>query len=431
MLLVLLCLVGASVSHYRFELKHYSADVFWALLLPALALWATTAGSPGRRWPRQLTFAVVAGAALWTSYGALFVAPGCLAWIVFDSLRRRDRAEVLRSTLAVVVWLSFFAVNYAVSLRHTHQNDFLRRYWSDRVPPPSAGALDRLIWIGEQLPELVRNAGGTRLPTLLFLVGIGGLLLAPDRRLAVVYGTVPVAAVLLAATRLVPVYERFWLWVIPSLYLGVAFAFDRGVRGIVRGIAEKRAGLALGAVLTWCAALPVSSDVLHRGWQRLELGRPDDTNHGMDDRRGVPWLMRQRQAGDAIVASRLAWPAVWWYGGLSLSEHPVGRLPDGSTFYELTYDPGGQPCAPMGELLRGHRRVLLYVSFPDCPDAVLARIEREVLGMGTLAARRAFTSATWAAVIRMENSGPAGTSAGDANGRSETGCIGVKPAVRW
>jgi hypothetical protein len=43
MSLVLLCWLGPSLAHYRFEVKHYSADAFFGLLLPALAAWAIEA----------------------------------------------------------------------------------------------------------------------------------------------------------------------------------------------------------------------------------------------------------------------------------------------------------------------------------------------------------------------------------------------------
>ena len=43
---VLMCIFGFSLSHYRVEVKHYTGDAFWALLLPALAVWAT--GAPRR-----------------------------------------------------------------------------------------------------------------------------------------------------------------------------------------------------------------------------------------------------------------------------------------------------------------------------------------------------------------------------------------------
>ena len=429
-LVVVLCVVGSSISHYRFELKHYSADVFWGLLLPALAAWTTEAGSPGERWRRRLTFALVAGVALWTSYGALFVAPGCLAWILADTLRR-DRSQALRVTAANALWLSFFAANYALSLRYTHENDFLRNYWSDRVPPASAGPAGRLAWIADQLPELGRNAGGTSFPILLFAAGITGLLLAPARRLSIVYGAVPIAAVLLAVTRLVPVYERFSLWVIPSIYVGLAFALDRGVRWMRHAFVGRRLDLAVAGALACTAVLPVSWDVTKRGWHRLHLKGPAETNHGMDDRRGVAWLMRHRQAGDAIVTTRLGWPAIWWYGAISLSDHPHGGLPDGTRFYELSHDPGQRRCDRIADALQGHRRILYYLSFPDFSDEVLAWLEREVVGLGPLAARQTFGAATWAAVIRADEPAPAGTPRAGPPDLPGGGCMELKPARRW
>jgi hypothetical protein len=430
-LLVVLTAAGSSTSHYRFELKHYSADVFWALLLPAAAVWATEAGSPGQRRRRQLTFAAMAGAALWTSYGALFVAPACLLLIVLDAVRSRKRPALRDAMLAVVVWSLLFAANYAVSLRHTHENDFLRRYWNDRVPPASEGPVGRLLWIGEQLPELGRTAGGTQFPILLFSVGIAGLLLAPDRRLAMVYGAVPLTGVVLAVTRLVPVYERFSLWVFPALYLGLTFALDRGIRWSGQGLAAKRADLLLGGALTCVAALPVSGDIAHHGWNRLELGGPDSTNHGMDDKRGVAWLMGHRQPGDAIVTTRLGWPAIWWYGGISLADHPDGRLPDGTALYALSHEPAGRTCSPIGDALQGHRRILFYVSFPDLPDGVFPWLEREMLGLGTLAARKAFTSATWAAVVKTDDASRLATRGADQGGPPGGGCVQVRLARRW
>ncbi len=41
--LMLLCSISPWFSHYPFEVKHYTSDVFWALLLPALAVWAVEA----------------------------------------------------------------------------------------------------------------------------------------------------------------------------------------------------------------------------------------------------------------------------------------------------------------------------------------------------------------------------------------------------
>ena len=39
--LALFCSFGMWMTHYSLEAKPYAADAFWALLLPALAVWAT------------------------------------------------------------------------------------------------------------------------------------------------------------------------------------------------------------------------------------------------------------------------------------------------------------------------------------------------------------------------------------------------------
>jgi hypothetical protein len=426
---VLLCWIGATLSHYRFEVKHYAADVFFALLLPALAVWTTEASSARGIARRQLAWAAAAGAGLWFGNGALFVAPGCLLWMLWSHARTRDLKGMTRLTVAGLVWFVFFAGHYALSLRYTHENAWLRSHWANRLPPVGAGPLETITWFGPQLAPAARDAGGTRLPVLFWIAGAGGLILGRRHKIAAVYATVPAASFVLAAARLVPFYERFFLWVTPALYAGIALALMHGAGLLLRGVRQRRLAPLLAGGAAAAVALVVSGDVVERGWRHLDLGIPPDSNHGMDDRGGVRWLMQQRLPGDAIVSTRLGLPAIWWYGRISLADHPDGRLPDGSTFYELSYDPAGRRCAGMEEVLQGHRRVLLYISFPDLPDEVFPRVEREVLALGTLAGRRTFTSATWAAVVRIEDAASAGTSG--ASPPAAGGCLDLRPARRW
>ena len=76
-LLVALCGVSQWMSHYRFELKHYSADAFWALLLPALAAWTAEATDPARQRARWVRWWAVAALAQWLANGAILVTPAC------------------------------------------------------------------------------------------------------------------------------------------------------------------------------------------------------------------------------------------------------------------------------------------------------------------------------------------------------------------
>src|SRR5262245_8590138 len=81
--LVFLCAAGQGVSFYARELKHYSADTCFGLLLPALAVWAVERD-------RVLVWWIVAALAQWFSNGALFVAPACVLVMAFR------KAEALR-----------------------------------------------------------------------------------------------------------------------------------------------------------------------------------------------------------------------------------------------------------------------------------------------------------------------------------------------
>lgn len=430
-LFVVVCWIGRELSHYRFELKHYSADVFFALLLPALAVWTVEAASPISRLRRQVGWFAVAGVGLWFANGALLVAPGCVLWMLAAYIRERDFAGGSRFAVAGVIWLALFAGHYTLSTRYTHHNAYLRQHWANRVAPASGGLGDTLTWFGSQLAPVARDAGGTRLPLLFWIAGSGGLLMASRRRLAAAYALVPLSAAVLAAGRLVPFYGRFSLWIVPALYLGLVFAIGRGAEWLAAGYRRRRGGLLLAGGITTALAVVVTADVVDHGRGNLEVGGSAESNHSSDDRSGVPWLMRQRQAGDAILTTRLGWPAIWWYGDISLATSGDGRLPDGTTMYELTYHQHRQRCVGV-DSLRQHRRFLFYISFPDIPAAAYPGVEREVLALGSVAAHRQFTSETRGFVVRVDGTAPVGTVAATPRAASPTGgCIEVEPARRW
>jgi len=101
-----------------------------------------------------------------------------------------------------------------------------------------------LHWFGAQLSVFAVKPGSTRFGVLLWLAG--------DRRLhrrrgdASTSRTVlrhgALSALLLAAMRLVPFYERITLWIVPALYVGVAFLSDVTVAEVtprVRGTVSR------------------------------------------------------------------------------------------------------------------------------------------------------------------------------------------------
>ena len=112
----LLCSFGQWLSFYAVELKHYSADTFGGLLLPALTVWVAEADADDIR-TRVAVWGAVVAVAHWFSIGALLVTPVCAALLAVVLTRSRLRPGVL--------YLCGIAGICAVSLESTTRFPFV------------------------------------------------------------------------------------------------------------------------------------------------------------------------------------------------------------------------------------------------------------------------------------------------------------------
>src|SRR5262249_33534825 len=138
----------------------------------------------------------------------------------------------------------------------------------------------------------------------------------------------------------------------------------------------------------------------------------------------VRWLMARRQPGDAILATKLAWPAIWWYGEIPIGTDAAaqGKMLDGGAM-DLVTPPALDPeCTgtPLAEALRGRRRVLVYIGFPDFPDGFPGRLLRRLDELGSTTAFERFGKIGRAAVVELHS-----------NPQRSAGCIAVRPAIPW
>src|SRR5262249_29892766 len=146
--------------------------------------------------------------------------------------------------------------------------------------------------------------------------------------------------------------------------------------------------------------------------------------HGLDDRAAVRWLMAHRRPGDAILATKLAWPAVWWYGEVPIGTDAAahGRMPDGGAMVLGMPPELGPDCAGsrLSWALRGHGRVMVYIGFPTFPDSFPDRLLRGLDELGTRTAFEWFGKIGQAAVVDLRS-----------NPQTSSGCIAVQPAIPW
>jgi hypothetical protein len=439
--LVLLCTFGRWTSHYPLEVKHYSADTFFGLLLPALAVWTTEADTT-KHMRRAAIWWAIAAAGLWLANGALLVTPACALILLVIIWRRSGRRAVVMFSLLGCLWLVSFGLHFLVTIRHALGNEFLRSYWASGLPPAGAGLSETLRWLASRFEALAINPGGTDAWVRFWLAAAGGFALVAHRFPSVIFAAVPLSAFVFAVLQLVPLHERLSLWTVPALYFGVALFADSAVR-LAREAFDRRSWklLAVTGVVA-VIALPLCADTFWRGKEDFRIGRPHDQKQRLNDRAAVEWLMQQRQAGDVLITTHLALPALWWYGGVALSnpQSPGSRLSDGIPIMEIGYSTPGSGCDAnqLRDALQGQRRALVYVGFPDVPDGFDEFLLRRLRELGTIVSARRFADIGRAAVIDLE-------ARPDARSRSTpdrpvqdratpvqlNGCVVARPAARW
>jgi hypothetical protein len=447
-LFLLLCGITQWMAFYALEAKHYAADAFWALLLPAMAAWAT---EPTRERAldlrRTALWWITAAVGQWFAYGAIFVTPGCAALLGIVAWIRGRGKSLLAVGSQGAVWLVCFLLHYQLGLRHASQSTYLRDYWHWGFPPDGAGVGTTVTWLWGQLEPLARHPGGTAMWATLWLTILYGF--ATSMRKQPVFASamliVPVSVFVLGAFRIVPLADRLALWMVPALYAGIAMTADDAVDRIQASV-SRRQWLSLGlALLVGAMTGRICFDLLETGRSNLLLRTFD--NHSLNDRSAVRFLMIQRQPGDVFLANHFGLPAVWWYGDISIADPDAGSTgpQDGAPLLEVRHVwPGPGSCrtdAQNNELrdaLVGARRASVYLGFearliPGFQELVLDKLSE----LGSLIAYRQFGTGVAAVFdLRLPSKPWGATIAGPGDPRAKPvirpdGCLGVKRARRW
>jgi hypothetical protein len=438
--LVILCSASQWLSHFPLEVKHYTADACWALLLPALAVWATEAADERSRLRRAAIWWAAAAAGQWFANGAVLVTPACALFLVLVSWMNRGWRAAATTALLGVIWIASIGVHYEVAAQYTVHSNYLHEYWAAQMVPPSSGIVGGARWVIARLGPLSANPIGTGLPLIFWVSAASGFVFASRRRLGIVFATVPLSAIAAASLRLIPLYERFVLWAVPALYVGVVLVFDRAIqlgREAGRRRDWTRVALATSVVV---AELFVSVDLYTRGLDNLALSRTDSSKHGFDDRTAVQWLIQHREPGDDLMTTRLGWPAVWWYGPFPIADPDVarGKLPDGGVMYEVEYVDPGPECDTnqLRNALNGHHRVLVHIGFNDFPAGFDTVLFGTLDQLGAVIEARSFGDLSRAAVVDLRLPGgsrsiPPFLQQKAYDGAGLRGCVGVRRAQPW
>ncbi len=435
---VAVCAAAEWPVFFTLELKHYSADMFGALMVTALGGWTLDASRDDLR-RRVLVWWTAAAALQWFSNGALFVTPLCAMLVVVAATARGGTRAAASAVAGAALWSLSFVLNYAVVLRHAAANEYLRTYWAFAFPPTSSGLGPTLAWIGRQAESFAVKPGSTELTTFFWIAWIAGIPFAAAARRshALMVATIPAAILGLALFHVVPPFERLVIWAVLPMYAGLGFAVDAALA--IAGTARiRRAAVryAVGAAAL-LAVLAAPADIVYRGI--FALAHRPRSNYGLDDRRSIAWLLASHFPGDAILTTHYGLVALWWYAGIPVNDRERGsRLADGSPIFEIGYVAPEKDCAATRDRFRatlaGHERAAVYLGFRmnvepvGFDDLVL----RETGRFGALTAYREYAEESRLAIFDLART----ASAPDAVPSRDTGtplkgCIGIKPAARW
>jgi hypothetical protein len=396
--------VNSSLVRYSAEVKQYSADAFFVLLLLGLAGWVVE--SPTLR--RAATWWAVAAVAGWFSMGSILAVPGFALILFVVAIRRRRWWPAIREVaLPGLIWLAAFGAQYTLSLRFATGSDYLATFWDGLGYPPRSGPLAVARWLLRR-PEALSadplhlNAGLPEglwpkvVAALFWLLVAAGLVLAARRRPA--YGLLlaaPMAtALVLAVLRVVPLAVRLALWLVPVLFVAVAVALDaaaRWLRSAIAAMAAHRGRAAIAAVAAaGCLALLVALVPFGASAVSGAATRP-----GIDDRAAVAWMHTQHRPGDLVLAVGSATRALQWYD-------PDQRL---RPWRMVLPTPSGE-CDPttLVNATTGYTRAIVYTGIRVVPYKDALQVLGRRLGeLGTVTDKRTFSSDSIVYVVELHN----------------------------
>jgi hypothetical protein len=382
----------------------------------------------------------VAAAGHWFAYGAMFVTPACAIGLFVLVWRLDGWRDALRFAAAGLIFLVSFGLHYQISIQYTQHSEFLRTYWENELPPAGAGLAETLRWLAGRLEPLAWHPGGTSGPNMFvgfWAVAIAGFVFG-HRRFGVILASITLSLFVLAGMGSLPLYERFALWILPALYLGIAFLVERGVRLTADSFVQGRAvPLAVGALVAF-SGLYVAQDIVARGLRDHRVNTPVPGYWNLNDRDSVEWLMQYYRNGDAIAATHLTWPAIWWYANLPLpdGDPAIPSRQPAPAMYEIQHVPGSGCEQPsLSAALAGHRRVVVYLGFRDVSDGFSELLLPALDSVGAVKAYAEFGRVSRAVVIDLDPDAVDSVVVKpwlkpDKTSHVE-GCIVIKPMQRW
>ena len=389
---------NASLMRYSAEVKQYSGDLFWTMLLLIATMLLVERSRPT---PRQylLWWSVAALASLF-SMGAMLATPVFAVVVVVTAwLRagwRTGWREGLRAALPFLVWLAVFAAHYLLSLRYVVGSDRMVEFWGRLGYPPAGASVQGIaVWAWQRLDVLSADPIGlappgrgmgyieTVSPVFWLLVVLGCVAATWRRRpFGALLAGVVLSAYALAVAEIVPLSVRLAMWILPAVFLAVGFAADAAarltlasVRAVARGTGRAVPVLARG--LAGAAAVVAVSVLLGPLFVGRATEAPPTGAHDIRD--AVGWAAGQHRPGDLTLVLSGSGHSILWYA--------AGTLTPRREVETIAAAGGSCPGVDLATIVAGHQRVIVYGYLKNAElRATAAQLRTDLEALGTVVA---------------------------------------------
>jgi len=283
--------------YYSSEVKQYSGDVFFVLLLYLLFIPRIESELSKKE---SIAAAAIGAAIIWFSHPTVFVLAGFgLTKALYDIFNRKWR-NVQKLAVIGTTWLSSGLLFYFISLQNLANEESLLGFWKRYFAPINFLELSTYKWYLKRLLDIMDNpiglGFGHLLAAIILLTGLTALFFKD--RIKTVFMLSPFLFLVIASSlRLYPLGERLMLFTVPILILFLT----HGVFCLIEqeSLIVKSAGIAIASFLCIGIAYPSVDLTLNAGREEIKPA--------------ITFLKENVKAGDVVFIPSTSIPAFLFY----------------------------------------------------------------------------------------------------------------------
>lgn len=220
---LLLFVVSPSLISYSIEVKQYSSDVLFCLLLIMMAL-DIEKGDINRT--KIISILLITTVALWSSHPSVFVISGLAIVLFFSSLKNRDWKSIRDFSLIGLVVTGNIIFIYTFQVDRIFEIPFYFDWWSSYFAPFPLSEEFEYRWYLNTFRNFVNFIGFKQITTL-GLVGVVlflGIVSLYERQRVVLFmlGSPIVMLIMASWLSIYPMGNRLMLFVVPCMIIFIA-----------------------------------------------------------------------------------------------------------------------------------------------------------------------------------------------------------------